>query len=82
MFHMDFLYRSHRLDQQNLEHDLMRRVFVNSPGDRGSISGRVIPKTQKLVLDAPLLNTQNYKVRIKSKVEQPGEWSSALAYTM
>ena len=26
---------------------LMSRVFVNGPRDRGSILGRVIPKTQK-----------------------------------
>ena len=45
-------------------------VFANGPGDLGSIPGRVIPKTQKMVLDASLLNTQHYKVRIKSKVEQ------------
>ena len=32
------------------------------------IPGRVIPKTQKMVLDATLLNTQHYKVRIKGKV--------------
>ena len=49
------------------------RVFANSPGDLGSISGRVIPKTQKMVLDASLLNTQHYKVRIKGKVEQSRE---------
>ena len=30
--------------------------------------GQVIPKTQKMVLDASLLNTQHYKVRIKGKV--------------
>ena len=60
---------------------LMNRVFANGPGDRSSISGRVIPKTQKMVLDAALLNTQQYKVRIKSKVEQSREWSSALPYT-
>ena len=41
------------------------RVFANGPGDLGSIPGRVIPKTQKMVLDASLLNTQHYKVRIK-----------------
>ena len=35
----------------------------------------------KMVLDAALLNTQHYKLRIKGKVEQPGEWSSALTYT-
>ena len=46
------------------------RVFANGPGDLGSIPSRVIPKTQKMVLDASLLNTQHYKVRIKGKVEQ------------
>ena len=46
------------------------RVFANGPGDLGSIPGRVIPKTQKMVLDASLLSTQHYKVRIKGKVEQ------------
>ena len=35
----------------------MSRVFTNSPGDQGSIPGRVIPKTQKMVLDATLLST-------------------------
>ena len=50
--------------------DLMSRLFTNDPEDRGSIPGRVIPKTQKMVLDAALLNTQRYKVRVKGKVEQ------------
>ena len=61
----------------------MSKVFTNGPGERdqGSIPGRVIPKTQKMVLDAALLNSQYYKVRIKSKVEQSKEWSSALSYT-
>ncbi len=45
----------------------MVRVFVNGPGDLGSIPGRVIPKILKMVLDATLLNTQHYKVRIKGK---------------
>ena len=49
------------------------RVFANGPGDLGSIPGRVIPKSQKMVLDASLLNTQHYKVRIKGKVEQSRE---------
>ena len=48
-------------------------MFANGPGDLGSIPGRVIPKTQKMVLDASLLNTQHYKVRIKGKVEQSWE---------
>ena len=47
----------------------MSRVFTNDPGDRGSILGRVIRKTPKMVLDAALLSTQYYKVRIKGKVE-------------
>ena len=51
----------------------MDRVFTNGPGDLGSIPVRVLPKTQKMVLDATLLNTQSYKVRIKGKVEQSRE---------
>ena len=58
------------------------RVFAIGPGDLGSIPGRVIPKTQKMVLDASLLNTQHYKVRIKGKVEQSRERSRALPYTL
>ena len=57
------------------------RVFANDPEDLGSIPGRVIPKTQKMGPDATLLNTQYYKVRIKGKVEQSRERSSALPYT-
>ena len=48
-------------------------MFANGPGELGSIPGRVIPKTQKMVLDASLLNSQHYKVRIKGKVEQSRE---------
>ena len=36
---------------------IMVRVFANGPGDLGSIQCQVIPKTQKIVLDATLLNT-------------------------
>ena len=53
----------------------MGRVFANGPGDRGSVPGWVIPKTQKMVPDATLLNTQHYKVQIKGKVEQSRERS-------
>ena len=59
----------------------MSRVFANGPGDLGSIPGRDIPKTPKMVLDAALLNTQHYKVRINGKVDQSWDWSSALPYT-
>ena len=34
------------------------RVFAVGPGDRGSIPGWVLPKTQKMVLDAALLSIQ------------------------
>ena len=57
------------------------RVFANGPGDLGSIPGRVIPKTLKMVLYTYLLNTQQYKVRIKGKMEQSRERSSTLLYT-
>ena len=56
----------------------MNRMFANGRENQGSISGRVIPKNQKMVLDAALLNNQHYKVRIKGKVEQSREWSSTL----
>ena len=46
-----------------------------------SIPGRVIPKTLKMVLYTSLLNTQQYKVRIKDKGEQSRERSSVLRYT-
>ena len=52
---------------------IMSRVFANGLVDQGSIPGQVIPKTQKMVLNATLLNTQYHKVRIKGKVEQPRE---------
>ena len=60
---------------------LVGRVFANGPVDPGSITGRVIPKTLKMVFDTSLLNTQQYKVRIKGKVDQSRERSSALPYT-
>ena len=52
-------------------------MFANGLGDQGSIPGQVISKTQKMTLDATLLSTQHYKVRIKGKVEQSRKWSSA-----
>ena len=56
-------------------------MFANGTGEMGSIQGRVIPKTLKMVLDTCLLNTQHYEVRIKGKVEQFRERNSALPYT-
>ena len=60
---------------------LVVRVFANAPRDLASIPGHVIPKTFKMVLDTPLPYTQQYKVRIKGKVEQSRERSSTLPYT-
>ena len=60
---------------------LVSKVFANGPGDLGSIPGRIIPKTLKMVLDTPLINTQKYELRIKGKVEQSRERSSVLPYT-
>ena len=35
-----------------------------------------------MVLDSALHSTQDNKVKIKGKVEQSWEWSSALSYTL
>ena len=48
-------------------------IYINVrqwSGELGSIPGRVIPKTLKMVLDTSLLNTRQYMVRIEGKVEQ------------
>ena len=60
---------------------LVSTEFANGPGDLGSIPGRIIPKTLKMVLYTSLLNTQHYKVSIQGKVEQSRERSNALSYT-
>ena len=60
----------------------MGRVFFKGPEDQGSIPGRVIANSQKMVLDSALLNTQHYKVRINDRVGKSWEWSSALPYNM
>ena len=61
---------------------LVSGVFANYPGDIGSIPGRVIPKSFKMVLNTSLFNTQQYKVRMKGKVEQSREMSSAFPKTL
>ena len=64
-FHLPFFCRTLQLSFKCTNAiGLMRRVFANSPGDQGSIPGRVIPKTQIMVLDAAWFNTQHYKVRV------------------
>ena len=59
---------------------MVGRVFTNGPGYLGSIPGHVLPKTLKMVLDTSLLHTQQYKVRIKGKVEKSRESCSASPY--
>ena len=61
MYFRAFIYIYDRLPDIGLA----VRVFANGLGDLGSI--------QKMILDASLLNTQHYKVRIKGKVEQSRE---------
>ena len=56
--------------------------IVNGPGDVSSITGRDIPKTQKMAHDATLLNTHHYKVWIKGKVEQSKKKISFHPYTL
>ena len=60
----------------------MVSVFAHGKEDLGSIPDQVIPNIQKMVLDASWLNTQHDKVRIKGKVEQSRERSSAFPYTL
>ena len=57
---------------------LVGRVFTIGLVDQGSIPGQVIPKTQKMVLDAALLNTQYCQLWIESKGKQSREKSSTL----
>ena len=67
---IQFRMSTHFNFQKHCAIGLMNRVFANDPEDQGSISGRVITKTQKTVLDAALLNTQHYS---KDQV-----WSEAI----
>ena len=51
---------------------MMVRVFANGSGDLGSILVRVIPKTQKMVLDAPCLTLSIIRYRSRVKWSNPG----------
>ena len=75
MFRMISIFAFYRLI------GLVGWVFANGSGNLGSIPDRVIPKTLRMVLDASLLNTQQYKVCIKGRVDQSRERSSILPYT-
>ena len=49
------------------------KVLANGPEDLGFIPDRIIPNTQKMVLDVSLLYTQHYKIRINGKWSNPGK---------
>ena len=53
---------------------LIGRLFANCPRDWGSIPGRVIPMTQKVVLGISLFNTQliRYVSRVKWSNQEKG----------
>ena len=57
-------------------------IYICVWSGRPVINSRLsLAEDSKMVLDAAFLNTQNYKVRIKGKVEQAREQSSAFPYT-
>ena len=78
---MAILYRTTPYLPLTLSLASMAEYPLNGPGDLGLILSRVIPRTFKMVLDTSLLNSQQYKVRIKGKGEQSRERRSALPYT-
>ena len=51
---------------------LISIVFANGPVNRDSISGRVIPKAQKMVLDPPCLILSIIRFGLKVKWSNPG----------
>ena len=75
-------YRGKEEIHSEIKIGLVGRMFATGAKDLGSKPGRVIPKTFKMVLDISLLSTQQYKVRIKGKVDQSRERSSAIPYTL
>ena len=58
------------------------RVFVNSPGERDSIPGQVIPKIQKWHLTPPCLILTIIRDVSKVKLSNPVERSSAITYSL
>ena len=53
---------------------LVVRVFTNGLGDRGSISGQVIPKTQKWYLIPPCLTVNIIRYGSRVNWSNPGKW--------
>ena len=61
----------------------MRRVFANGPGDQGSISGWVIPKTQKmvLVLYSPVPYHNDTIIKTDAVINDAGRKTSLAIFT-
>ena len=51
----------------------MSKVFANGPRDQGSIQGRVIPKTQKMVPFQPCLTLKIISYLSRVMGSNPGE---------
>ena len=66
MYIYNYIYIIHIITYNRLI-SLESWVVANGLGDLGSVPGRVIPKTLKMVLESSLLNTQHYEVRIEGK---------------
>ena len=63
-------------------HNIYMALLLDQPIGRPSFNSRWShTKDTKMVLDAALLYTQHYKVRIKREVEQSRERCSTLPYT-
>ena len=58
----------------------MSRLLGNSPGDQGSIPGRVIPKTQNMVRDAAILTLSTIRWGSRVKWSNPGMEERPLLY--
>ena len=59
---------------------LMSRVCASGPGDQGSISGRVIPKTQKMVLYAVLLSHHHHHIVLAARISLTLSRHSSLSF--
>ena len=66
MNRLRLVYRDRTIDQ-------IDTVCVNGPGDRGSIPGRVIPKTQKWYLMPPCLTLSIIRHGSRVKWSNPGK---------
>ena len=58
----------------------MVRVLANGSEDRSWFSSQVKPKTQKMLLYTPLLNTKQYKVRVKGRWSNPEKGVAPFQY--